>query len=1032
MEAVEGAILSRKDGYLIVRVKSGLTYHFKEPTGDPDEIPVERIADGSGSRIDFIRTEDGLSQILTSAGHVIAVDSHDGLIRSMQLKTGDELPSVLVRYDYSPAGELLSASDPLGAPYRFEYSDHRMSGHTDRNGLTFHYRYDDSGRCIHTHGDGGLYHYDFTYLDQERTTLATDAQGNVTRLRYDENNLLLEKTDPLGNTTCYEYHERFLTSAVIDPLGRRTEYEYNESGDVTSVTRPDGARIQVEYDNRNHPVSITDPQGKVWKQQWSHDGLLISRTSPTGATTAYEYDPLGGLVAVIDPLGAKTRYEIDAGGTLSGIIDPLGNRSSFPRDLLGNILKATSPTGAQTSYSYDAASRLTKVIRPTGAEVHLAWDKEGNLTRYRDEIGNETVLEYTGIGELAKRINPDGTTVTYRSDGEERLVSVTNERGETIRITRDEAGRITGQTDYWGNLTRYEWDPAGMLAQKIDPLGDTTRYRHDPLGRLTEKLFSGGASETFAYDQTGNLIRHENSSITVERTFDDEGRLIRETQGDFIVENEYDLAGRRVKRSSSNGNTVEYAYDSVGNVSAIAINGKTVANIDRNSLGLPIKETLPNAISRNYRYDLEGRLTEEAMFGAPSKWGRRYEYDAAGNLAKRTDPLFGESFFTYDPMGRLKQAVDPEGRIHNYLHDPAGNLLKSTDEREEKTTRNLSHDGVSYRFDKAGNLVEREGKKQTTRFIWNRAGRLIEALGNNGSSTTMSYDALGRRISKETDNKKTIFAWDGDRLHSDRAPGEKPREFVYYPGSFVPFAVIEGTGKIRYYNNDVAGLPQEVRDEEGNILWQARYDAMGVVVRSKGRRRFDNPLRLQGQYYDEELGLCYNRHRYFDPHTCSFISKDPLGLMAGTNLYSYAPNVWGWVDPLGLCKGATSGIPEYTFRGDTRTPAEIFNDGLQPRGTSTDLLGYARHNDPSVFVGTSTSPKTAGGFAGEGGYVYTVRPGSSAVDVNASLGRMSPFPHETEIAVPGGISPSDIMGARQVGSAGLTGPFIKNPNYVPN
>jgi len=223
-----------------------------------------------------------------------------------------------------------------------------------------------------------------------------------------------------------------------------------------------------------------------------------------------------------------------------------------------------------------------------------------------------------------------------------------------------------------------------------------------------------------------------------------------------------------------------------------------------------------------------------------------------------------------------------------------------------------------------------------------------------------------------------------------------------------------------------------VRDEEGSILWQARYDAQGRVVRLTGKLRFENPIRFQGQYYDEELGLCYNRHRYFDPETCAFISQDPLGLAAGTNLYSYAPNVWGWVDPLGLCKGATSGIPEYTFRGDTRTPAEIYNDGLQPRGTSTDLLGYARHNDPSVFVGTSTSPKTAGGFAGEGGYVYTVRPGSSAVDVNASLGRRSPFPHETEIAVPGGISPSDIMGARQVGSAGLTGPFIKNPNYIPN
>jgi RHS repeat-associated protein len=66
---------------------------------------------------------------------------------------------------------------------------------------------------------------------------------------------------------------------------------------------------------------------------------------------------------------------------------------------------------------------------------------------------------------------------------------------------------------------------------------------------------------------------------------------------------------------------------------------------------------------------------------------------------------------------------------------------------------------------------------------------------------------------------------------------------------------------------------------------------------------------MQGQYYDPEIDLCYNRYRYFDPHTCSFISQDPLGLAAGENVYAYAPNVWGWIDPLGLCKEASKGTP---------------------------------------------------------------------------------------------------------------------------
>ncbi|WP_228134747.1 RHS repeat-associated core domain-containing protein, partial [Acinetobacter gerneri] len=31
-----------------------------------------------------------------------------------------------------------------------------------------------------------------------------------------------------------------------------------------------------------------------------------------------------------------------------------------------------------------------------------------------------------------------------------------------------------------------------------------------------------------------------------------------------------------------------------------------------------------------------------------------------------------------------------------------------------------------------------------------------------------------------------------------------------------------------------------------------------------------------------------------------FISKDPIGLLGGNNIYAYAPNPVGWVDPLGL------------------------------------------------------------------------------------------------------------------------------------
>ena len=43
-----------------------------------------------------------------------------------------------------------------------------------------------------------------------------------------------------------------------------------------------------------------------------------------------------------------------------------------------------------------------------------------------------------------------------------------------------------------------------------------------------------------------------------------------------------------------------------------------------------------------------------------------------------------------------------------------------------------------------------------------------------------------------------------------------------------------------------------------------------------------------------------------------FTSRDPIGLMGGDNVFQYAPNPTGWIDPLGLakiCMRPLKGVP---------------------------------------------------------------------------------------------------------------------------
>jgi len=122
-----------------------------------------------------------------------------------------------------------------------------------------------------------------------------------------------------------------------------------------------------------------------------------------------------------------------------------------------------------------------------------------------------------------------------------------------------------------------------------------------------------------------------------------------------------------------------------------------------------------------------------------------------------------------------------------------------------------------------------------------------------------------------------------------------------------PFAKEE----IAFYQCDHLGTPQELTDHEGRIAWSASYKAWGEArqaISEAGRKAgFRNPIRFQGQYFDDETGLHYNRYRYYDPVSGRFISNDPIGLLGGIHLQQYAPNPTEWIDPLGLNRTSGAG-----------------------------------------------------------------------------------------------------------------------------
>ena len=106
--------------------------------------------------------------------------------------------------------------------------------------------------------------------------------------------------------------------------------------------------------------------------------------------------------------------------------------------------------------------------------------------------------------------------------------------------------------------------------------------------------------------------------------------------------------------------------------------------------------------------------------------------------------------------------------------------------------------------------------------------------------------------------------------------------------------------QINYLHTDQVGLPKEMTDETGELIWYAKYKTWGKVEEEHNLKQAYQPFRFQNQYYDKETGLHYNLMRYYEPDSGKFVNQDPIGLWGGDNLYMYAPNPMVWVDPWGL------------------------------------------------------------------------------------------------------------------------------------
>ena len=315
-------------------------------------------------------------------------------------------------------------------------------------------------------------------------------------------------------------------------------------------------------------------------------------------------------------------------------------------------------------------------------------------------------------------------------------------------------------------------------------------------------------------------------------------------------------------------------------------------------------------------YTATGQIEQLTLQSPTSANAQAYQYDALGRMLFRSQQAQGQTrptiAYNYDAAGRLIGSQHGHD-AHRYPVDAAGNRSAAPNATNQLAQLN----GTRYRYDGAGNLVHREhpsGERLTLGY--DGANRLVTLTRTTQRGTTTHahyrYDALGRCIDKTVHHPDgttatTHYGWDGDRIVREETHQQRST-VIYEPGSFVPMLRIDETHdpqgnqntQLSTYLTDALGTPLQLLTPNGQPRWLAEPDDWAAVTKQRAVPNLSQPIRFQGQWHDEESGLYYNRHRYYDPEQGRYISQDPIGLNGGTNLYGYVTNPIGMVDPLGL------------------------------------------------------------------------------------------------------------------------------------
>jgi len=590
------------------------------------------------------------------------------------------------------------------------------------------------------------------------------------------------------------------------------------------------------------------------------------------------------VISTTDALGNMTLYTYTYAGPTGGV--GLLTQERQPAIRNGTFTGATTPV--VTGYQYDPTTHdRVETDRPNGGVVRDTYNGHHSVTVETERLGlcqpscqtyqrRGTLTQYDAYGELVRTTDGrgvgatgdgvatlDATTgisytsaYTYAPQGDQSAASTppltTTVNGTlhtntpvTTATTYDGDGNAITSTSANGNTTTSSYDPLGRLVQTTDPVvplwdnttaapKTTTTYDGDGnVVRTAQAIDASGspAATTSSYDPLGRMVLTTNPvSGTTALTYTAVRKSFDQDPAGNVTAYRYNAGGEVTHSIDPVSGTVDYAYDGVGNTTAITTGDGTTGAVlavetrGYDALNRAITDTIgaPGTVTGTTltAYDLDGNVAGTLRPNGDAVYN---SYDLADQLtsmevdaaATRGGAGVVQTAYSYDAAGNRTDAIDFDGRDHTTTYDADNRVTQATD----TDSYGAPTMATTTRYDPDGNVVgqtmQSGGQTSTESEAYNAADWLTHET-RDGLTTAYGYDAAGRQHTHTVIDGQTPVTTALDASGRATAIGENL-------GGTGPYTSAFGYNP----NSDMV-----TATEPGGARWAGGYDAASRLVSS--------------------------------------------------------------------------------------------------------------------------------------------------------------------------------------------------------